>query len=371
MRKQTASIPASGPKRRTTRIFHAVPLVVTWQGPQANRLVEETETASISCHGCCYVSRQRPKLNAAITLQVIDNTGNAGTARTAHAARAAWIRKSRRLNGLYLVGAELLTPQNIWGVDETPEDWAEFSDAEGANPAAFLAEVERLLRSAPATTHYELLDVQPSTSRSEVKRRFYQLARRFHPDHHMDHPEWTSRLLALMDVLTTAYRTLSNDKSRKEYDGLLFREFADTRIRAQTRASEFVEKARECMAEKNYAAGILWMHRAIGSEPNSSDYRAMLGQCLSAIPEYRREAIEQFEKAIQLDPRNLEAHFYYAKLLESMKLPGRARGHYQRALELDMNHREAREALIRLNVSSPRAASRTSLLDRLTGRRPG
>jgi tetratricopeptide (TPR) repeat protein len=94
----------------------------------------------------------------------------------------------------------------------------------------------------------------------------------------------------------------------------------------------------------------------------------MLGQCLSAIPEYRREAIEQFEKAIQLDPRNLNAHFYYANLLERMKLPGRAKGHYQRVLELDMNHREAREALIRLNVLSPRRASRNSLLSRLTGR---
>ena len=236
-------------------------------------------------------------------------------------------------------------------------------------PTGFLAEVERLLRSARTATHYELLDVQRNASRAEVKRRFYQLARRFHPDHHMDHPEWTSRLQTLMDVLTTAYRTLSNDKARKDYDFLLSNQFAESQSVNSIKPSEFVEKARQCMAEKNYAASILWMHRAIGNDPNSSDYRVMLGQCLSAIPEYRREAIQQFERAIQLDPRNLNAHFYYANLLERMKLPGRAKGHYQRVLELDMNHGEAREALIRLNLSSPRAASRGSLLDRLTGRR--
>lgn len=238
------------------------------------------------------------------------------------------------------------------------------------DPTTLLAELDRLLRSARTATHYELLDVQPNASRAEVKRRFYQLARRFHPDHHMDHPEWASRLQALMDALTTAYRTLSNDKTRNDYDCRLLRQFADTQSDTHIKASDFVEKARQCMAEKNYAASILWMHRAIGNEPNSSDYRVMLGQCLSAIPEYRREAIEQFEKAIQLDPRNLNAHFHYANLLQRMKLPARAKGHYQRVLELDMNHREAREALIRLNVSRPRAASRTSLLDRLTGRRP-
>jgi curved DNA-binding protein CbpA len=233
----------------------------------------------------------------------------------------------------------------------------------------FLAEVERLLRSVCTATYYQLLDVQPNASRAELKRRFYQLARRFHPDYHMDHPEWTSRLQTLMDGLTTAYRTLSNDKTRKDYDRLIAAQFAETQPDAHANASDFVEKARECMAAKNYAASILWMHRAIGSEPNSSDYRVMLGQCLSAIPEYRREAIEQFEKAIQLEPRNLNAHFYYANLLERMKLPGRAKGHYQRVLELDMNHRDAREALIRLNVSSPRTASRGSLLNRLTGRK--
>jgi len=238
------------------------------------------------------------------------------------------------------------------------------------DPTSFLAEVDRLLRSARTATHYELLDVESSATRAEIKRRFYQLARRFHPDHHMDHPEWTPRLVALMDALTTAYRTLANDKAKKDYDRRLLHQFVGTPSDAQTNPSEFVEKARECMAEKNYAASILWMHRAIANEPNSSNFRYMLGQCLSAIPEYRREAVEQFEKAIQLDPRNLEAHFYYANLLERMHLPGRAKGHYQRVLELDMNHREAREALIRLNVSSPRAASRASLLDRLTGRRP-
>ena len=236
--------------------------------------------------------------------------------------------------------------------------------------ALFLSEVDRLLRSVQTATHYQLLDVRRDTSRAEVKRRFYQLARRFHPDHHMDHPEWTPRLQALMDALVSAYRTLSNDKAGKEYDFLLVNQFAETQPDTQTQASDFVEKARQCMAEKNYAASILWMHRAIGNEPNSSDYRVMLGQCLSAIPEYRREAIEQFERAIQLDPRNLNAHFHYANLLERMKLPGRAKGHYQRVLELDMNHRKARQALVRLNVSGPRAASRASFLDRLTSRRP-
>jgi tetratricopeptide (TPR) repeat protein len=122
------------------------------------------------------------------------------------------------------------------------------------------------------------------------------------------------------------------------------------------------------MAEKNFAGCILWLHRVIENEPNSSSHRAMLGRCLSAIPEYRREAVEQFEMAIELDPRNLTAHLHYGELLEELKLPARARSHYLRVLELDANHWGARERLNRLNLTAPRASSGPSLLRRLTGR---
>jgi len=130
-----------------------------------------------------------------------------------------------------------------------------------------------------------------------------------------------------------------------------------------------LEKAQECIVERNIAGSILWLHHAIEAEPNSSSHRAMLGRCLSTIPEYRREAVEQFEMAIDLDPRNLAAHLDYGELLESLKVPWRARFHYLRALEIDPNHKGARERLNRLGAGMPRTSSKSSLLGRLTGRR--
>jgi tetratricopeptide (TPR) repeat protein len=369
MREMTPPISASGAKRRSTRIVHSVPLIVTWTNLHAKTIIEETEAVSINCHGCRYYSRQRPKKNATVIVQVTENKDDEYTTAAGYPARVAWIRKSRRLDGLYQVGAELGTPQNIWDIDEVPEDWAAFSSAAKEDPAAFQAEVERMLNSAQTATHYQLLDVEARTPRSEVKRHFYRLARRFHPDHHMDHPEWTLRLLKLMDVLTTAYKTLSDDEAKKEYDALLARRIEEEPSDSQKLAAECLQKARECMAEKNYAGCILWLHRAIEHEPNSSGHRTLLGRCLSAIPEYRREAVEQFERAIELDPRNLSAYFHYGEMLEQMKLPWRARVNYVRVLELDMTHREARERLNHLDAGSPRVALRPSLLGRLTGRR--
>jgi tetratricopeptide (TPR) repeat protein len=185
----------------------------------------------------------------------------------------------------------------------------------------------------------------------------------------MDHPEWTPRLLALMDSLATAYRTLSDDETKKQYDSSLARAAEEQPLVPGRAAQAYLDKALECMAEKNFSGCILWLHRAIEYEPSCSSHRAMLGRCLSAIPEYHREAIEQFELSIELDPRNVAAHLHYGELLEQLRAPWKAKFHYARALEIDPNNREARDRLGRLGVNMPRSYSKISLLDRLTGRR--
>lgn len=369
MRERTPPISTSGAKRRSTRIAHTVALVVTWVDKHSGPVVEEVATVSISCHGFRYFARQRPQKNGPLTFQIIENKEDNETASQTYPGRVAWVRKSLRLEGLFLVGTEFGIPLNIWNVGEVPEDWAAFSPPSKEGPATFLSEIDRILHFAQTATYYQLLDVEPNTPRSQVKRRFYQLARRFHPDHHMDHPEWTPRLLAAMDGLTTAYKTLSDDKTKKEYDSLL-KDRSHEELHDSRKLTEgFLAKAHQCMAEKNFAGCILWLHRAIESEPNSSSHRAMLGRCLSSIPEYRREAVQQFEMAIELDPRNLTAHLHYGELLEHLNVPWRARSQYLRVLELEPNHWDARDRVGRLGASAPRTSSRTSLLDRLTGRR--
>ena len=230
------------------------------------------------------------------------------------------------------------------------------------------SEVDRLLHFARAGTYYELLGVQPDTPRPAMKQRFYHLASRFHPDHHMDHPERTARLLVLMDALNTAYRTLSDDKSKRRYDSCLVQAPAQESLEPQRIVQECLAKAMECLAVKNYIGSIIWLHRVIEAEPYSSSYRAMLGSSLAAVPEYRQEAVEQFQKAIELDPLDVAAHFQYAQLLEHMELPSLARLHYVHILELDANHREARERLKRLDTGATRSSSRSSLLGRLASR---
>jgi curved DNA-binding protein CbpA len=369
MREQVPLLSTSGAKRRSTRLSTIVPLVITVTNRLNETFSEKIETVTISCHGFHYFSSlQLPKLSQVRAQLALNKKDKADTAQT-YGGRVIWSRKSRRLGGLYLVGVEFDIPLNIWNLEDAPDDWAAFSPPLMEDAAAFLAEVDRVLQSVTIASHYQLLGVDPRASHNEVKRRFYQLARRYHPDRHMDHPEWTPRLLALMDSLATAYRTLSDSKTKKQYDSSLARSGEEKPLSDGKSAQVYLDNALECMAEKNISGCILWLHRAIEYEPSCASHRVMLGRCLSTIPEYHREAVEQFELAIDLDPRDIAAHLHYGELLQQLRAPWKAKFHYARAVEIDPNNREARERLLRLGVGMPRNSSKISLLGRLTGRR--
>ena len=266
-----------------------------------------------------------------------------------------------------LRGSPVVPALNSSGNDH---DLRSSSPPHRVDPVSLLNEVERLLHLAGTKSYYQLLGLHPGSPRLEVKHRFYQLARQFHPDRHMDHPDWTSRLETLMDSITAAYRTLSNEATRKAYDSRPgVHEPGEQRSEGQLLPQECMRNAQKCVGVKNYVGSIPWLRRAIDLEPYSSASRTMLGRSLAAIPEYRHEAIEQFERAIRLDSLNIAAHFEYAQLLEQLKFPLRARPHYVRVLDLDPRHLEARERLDELEVKGPRFISPGSLLTRLTGRR--
>ena len=177
----------------------------------------------------------------------------------------------------------------------------------------------------------------------------------------------------LMDALTQAYKVLGDDAARKEYDRRLAQSgtfaLGVEKSEPQRTAGQCLEKARECLAVQNFAGSILWLRKAVELEPASAKYRGLLARSLAAVPQYRHEAAEQFEKALQLDPWNAFAHFHYARLLDEMRLPWRARAHYRAVLEADPAHAEARERLEQLEAEEAgQKSEEATLLGRLLGR---
>uniref|UniRef100_A0A3B4AXM9 J domain-containing protein n=1 Tax=Periophthalmus magnuspinnatus TaxID=409849 RepID=A0A3B4AXM9_9GOBI len=62
--------------------------------------------------------------------------------------------------------------------------------------------------------HYELLGVKSDATLEEIKNAFFDISKKVHPDRDPSNPELHSQFVKLNE----AYRILSKDKSRKEYD---------------------------------------------------------------------------------------------------------------------------------------------------------
>jgi tetratricopeptide (TPR) repeat protein len=82
--------------------------------------------------------------------------------------------------------------------------------------------------------------------------------------------------------------------------------------------------------------------------PEVARHQALLARSLAAVPQYRQEAVQYFEKAIELDPWNTSTYFQFGELYELMRLPWRAIPLYRKILEIDPEHSKALERLSEL-----------------------
>jgi hypothetical protein len=80
-----------------------------------------------------------------------------------------------------------------------------------AAQARFEREVSQLIELTGKSTYYQLLEVTSDSPGVQVKKNYYSLVRKFHPDNHMGNRELITPLKNLMVVISEAYKTLAND----------------------------------------------------------------------------------------------------------------------------------------------------------------
>ena len=360
-------------KRRSTRVAAGVFVGVKGIDANGQPFTERRVTLEVGLQGCKFYSRYPLPKNSWLTMEIPNKQSN--SASQDFRARVAWARRSRTLPGLFQVGVELESPGNIWGLADPPDDWREPAKPKSSVVTAFEKEMKELIALAETGTYYQLLRTTSDSARAQVRQSYYGIMRKFHPDLHMDHAEWTQPLHRLTEAVTLAYKTLTDESARRKYDERLASSATFTLRRQQSdlqkTAEECVQKARECLKAQNPGGTILWLRKATELEPKSDKYHALLARTLSRVVALRREAIEHFEKALEIDESNTTVRLQVAALYEEMKLPWRARLHYQKVLEIDSDNLRAQKRLRLLDaVASKDAVAKRSIADRILHRSP-
>jgi curved DNA-binding protein CbpA len=235
-------------------------------------------------------------------------------------------------------------PSNLWlAISPRREEQAQHR---------FERDVRYLIELTGKGTYYQLLGVTAETPSAQVKKSYYSLARKFHPDSHVGNRELTTRLKDLMVIIAEAYRTLENQDKRAAYDKSLAAvgSFSMHREKTVTEGSieAWLKRANECLRAKNFVGSIVWLRKCVETAPEQALYRAMLARSLGTVPQYRNEAIEQFQKAIDLDPWRESVYVAFAELFETLRLAGRARAVYSKLLEINPTHAKACDRLAAL-----------------------
>jgi tetratricopeptide (TPR) repeat protein len=242
--------------------------------------------------------------------------------------------------------------------------------SEKAAQLRFEREVRQLIELTGKATYYQLLGVTSESPGGQVKKSYYALARKLHPDNHMGNRELITPLKDLMVVISEAYKTLGNEEKRAAYDKRLaaMGGFSMHREKTGTRESieEWIERANECLRAQNFVGSIVWLRKCVEAAPEQAFYHALLARSLGTVPQYHDEAIEHFQKAIDLDPWKEPVYVQFAELLEFMQLPERIRAVYSKLLEINPTHAKACEWLATLDAEET-AEKPSALISRLFG----
>ncbi len=222
-----------------------------------------------------------------------------------------------------------------------------------------IAEVLTFRDTLPSMTLYQILDITKTATDEDVKKAYFQMARRFHPDRfdRQIAAEFKAQIDEVFDGITNAYRVLSNKDSRRVYDAKSGQvstqeDVQDTFKKADTK----FRQGKTLHAQGRYDEAIAYLEEAVRMRRDKADYYLLLAMCESKMPPYVKKAEQDFLKAIQLEPWNPEGYVGLGLLYKAEGLQTKAIKQLEKALEADADHASAREALDELNGGRKKAS---------------
>lgn len=220
---------------------------------------------------------------------------------------------------------------------------------------------EYLDRIEKAANHYEIFAVAPDAPAAEIKRNYFNLAKRFHPDlfHKETDAKLSQRIQTAFTGLAQAYETLKSENSRELYDFKMRKELAEVKaVRdAETtveevdsqkqidQAAENFEQGFDILAGGNYGAAVPFLARAAHFAKGNARYHAYYGKALSMDDKQRHKAESELQTAIRLAAAEPTYRIMLAEFFLQFGLVKRAEGELNRLLAIHPNNYEARTLL--------------------------
>jgi tetratricopeptide (TPR) repeat protein len=220
-------------------------------------------------------------------------------------------------------------------------------------PEAVRDELERAYEEMEKQDYYQALGLTRACTPGEIKKAYFRLSKRYHPDRHFDQDlgDMKQKLEALFIGINKAYTTLSSAEARAAYDQAMApggKEKAEEKARQETAERAKIQFARglEEYLTGNYWAALELFEWASRLCPDNADFAYYHGMCLMQFPRRWPESGEWFRKAVELDPAKAAHHIGLGNFHLKSGNKADASAAFKEALKRDPGSKSAREGIV-------------------------
>lgn len=229
------------------------------------------------------------------------------------------------------------------------------------------AEIEAKLVRIPNENHFEILGIKEDASVLEIRDAYFGMARIFHPDRLTDLPDLRAKAQTAFSRISAAYNELSDDKKRAAYTAKLKAELDKSDAKAVANATNtagqatigravnaaFEAQKAELFLKKNeFPAAEMHAKMAALADPDQPSYTALLvwiqaqQRVVPPIEDGKMspifdDLVATLDQILRKEPTFERALFYRAVLLQRTGQTDRAFKDFSKALELNPRNIDA------------------------------
>lgn len=191
---------------------------------------------------------------------------------------------------------------------------------------------------------YEVLGVEPIVTTPDIRRAYYVLARKLHPDKFRDE-SMKAKAEKVFGRITEAYSTLSKTEPRQKYDTDLAMRTGHGRKEEKVDPSEMArmnfKRGKDSYARGKYPQALSFLENACKQDDSKGEYFQYLGMTQAHNPRLRKQAEESLQRSLKLSPSNADAYAHLGSLFKRSGQIDRAHKMYRQALQWDATNAEA------------------------------
>ena len=239
--------------------------------------------------------------------------------------------------GILVARMEPKEPKEEEGCDET--------ELTRARRESFLKEYAWMMEQ----DYFTLLDVSESDSREQVRKSFYNMVKKYHPDRFFEQnalPDLKDKVNALFQHISDAHETLSDANAKTRYlnDRQGEKKSSTTTLENILQAETAFQKGIIFFRVKKYNQAQKAFAEALEICPNEAEY--LMYQTWSAY-KFNPKATDIIKtrtnllRAIELNPTLSLAHLFLGYVCKDKGNEKEARRHFEKAIQVDPNCTEA------------------------------